>query len=168
LSRPHLLREIIELIVLLLVVLFVVRFIIHGYHVQETNMQPGIQANSYLMVNRTSYLFHPPERNDIVVLHYPPNVTIDVVGRVIGVPGDTIRVDSTHVWVNGVQLRETYVVAPFNPVARQWKVAPNSYFIMNDNRTIIDDSRTWGPVSQNYIVGKAAIIFWPISSLRFL
>jgi signal peptidase I len=168
LNRPHLLREIIELIVLTLVVLFFVRFIVHGYHVQEPNMQPAIAADSYLMVNHTAYLFQKPQRGDIVVLHYPPNVNMDVIGRIIAVPGDTVRLDSTHVFINGTLLHEGYVTTPFNPVARQWKIPANDYFIMNDNRTIVDDSRTWGPVSQSYIVGKAAIIFWPIPSWKFL
>ncbi|GCF10978.1 signal peptidase I [Dictyobacter arantiisoli] len=168
-KRSHFTREIVEIIAFTLVLFIVIRFVIHGYAMHNnTNMQPSVSSNAYIMVNRTSYLFKKPDRGDVVVLHYPSNPNTDVVARIIGLPGDTIRTNSTHVTVNGTTLVEPYVQTPFNPEAREWKVAPNTYFLLNDNRQIADDSRNWGSVNKDMIVGKAVINFWPLSQFGFI
>jgi signal peptidase I len=87
---------------------------------------------------------------------------------VIGLPGDTIRTDSEHVWVNGVQLKESYISSPLNGLDQKtWTVPPGKYFVMGDNRPESEDSRWWtctSFVSKDDIVGKAAVVFWPISN----
>ncbi|GER90944.1 signal peptidase I [Dictyobacter vulcani] len=167
-KRSHFTREIIELVVITLLLFVVIRFIIHGYHMQSSNMQPSISNNAYIMVNRTSYMIGKPQRGDAVVLHYPPDTNIDVMGRIIGLPGDTIKADKQHISINGTVLNEPYVQKPYNPEGHEWKVADNSYFVLNDNRQVTDDSRNWGPVTQDMIVGKAVVVFWPTSSWQVI
>ncbi|GHO85268.1 hypothetical protein KSZ_32740 [Dictyobacter formicarum] len=109
-------------------------------------------------------MFGKPQRGDAVVVHYPPDPNTDVMARIIGLPGDDVKTAGSHIIVNGVFLNETYVQKPFNPESKEWKVPANSYFVLNDNRTITDDSRSWGTVNNDMIVGKAVVVFWPVSA----
>ena len=161
-------REIIELIAIILILFVVIRYVVHSYYLQEANMTPTIQNNSYIMVNHVSYLFSHPQRGDAVVYHYPLNINQDSMGRVIGLPGDHIKLDNQHVWVNNVLLNETYVKTSENFEGREWVVPAHAYFVLNDNRQVNDDSRNWGALDQNYIIGKAILVYWPSSDWHFI
>jgi signal peptidase I len=167
-KRSQLGREIVEIVAITVLIFIVVRFVIQSYHVESANMQPGLTLNQYVMVNKTAYLFRGIERGDVVVFHSPRNTNQDFIERVIGLPGDTIQMDSTTIKINGVQLKEPYVKVPTNPLATTWKVPTNAYFVLNDNREIGDDSRTWDFVPKNFIVGKAILVYWPIGSWQFV
>ena len=136
--------------------------------VDGTSMQPGLNNNQYVLVNKLSYLFHAPERGDVIVFHWPVDTNKDLIKRVIGVPGDVIVIDSTKVWVNGVLLTEPYISAPVNPSGNKWIVPPDDYFVMGDNRRVSDDSRDWGFVPKSYIIGKAVLVYWPLNSWHFI
>lgn len=161
-------REIIETIVLAAVIFFAMRFVLQSYFVQDVGMQPNINVGSDVLVNKTAYLFHAPQRGDVIVFHYPFNTSKNLIRRIIGVPGDTIKTDDTHIWVNNVLLNEPYVSKSANPQANQWKVPVNSYFVLSDNRPDSDDSRTWGIVPKNFIIGKAVMIYWPTKTWGFI
>jgi signal peptidase I len=161
-------REIVETLALTLLIFLVIRFVIQSFHIEGTSMQPGLQTNEYVFINKQAYLFHQPERGDVIVFHFPRDTTQDFVKRVIGIPGDTIKTDRTHVWVNNVELKEPYVSTSLNPVARTWKVPSNDYFVLGDNRPESYDSRDWGFVPMNYIIGKAIVIFWPLNAILFI
>lgn len=167
-KRSSLMRELVELLMIALLLFVVIRFVWHGYHMQGANMQPGITSGSYVMVNKASYLFNSPAHGDIIVFHYPFNTNQDAMARIIGLPGDTIRTDNSHIWVNGMLLKEPYVSAPSNPASHEWKVPPNSYFVLNDNRQISDDSRNWDALPRDFIIGKAVLIYWPVSDWQML
>jgi signal peptidase I len=168
LKRSHLAREIVETIALTILIFLVIRFAIQSYHVEGTSMQPGFNSDEYVIVNKVAYLFHMPERGDVIIFHYPLDTTKDFIKRVIGVPGDTIRVDSKNVWVNGVQLNEPYISFKANPTARVWTVPANEYFVLGDNRPVSDDSRFWDYVPKGYIVGKAVAVYWPVKSWEII
>jgi len=167
-KRSHLAREIVEIAALTLLILIAIRFVIQSYHVESSSMQPGLTANQYVMVNKTAYLFRTIERGDVVVFHSPRNTSQDFIERVIGLPGDTIQMDSITIKINSILLNEPYIKTPTNPVANAWKVPPNQYFVLNDNRAIDDDSRTWSFVPKDYIVGKAVLVYWPLGSWQFI
>jgi len=171
LKRSHLAREIVETIVLTLVIFIVIRLVVQSYHVEGPSMQPGLNSTDYVVVNQRAYLFHPPQRGDVIVFHYPKDPqNEDFIKRVIGLPGDTIKYDAQHVWVNGVLLNEqAYISSPSNPGAIAGeKVPPGEYFVLGDNRPVSSDSRIWGYVPKDLIVGKAVIIYWPISKWEFI
>jgi len=156
LKRSHLAREIVETIALTLIIFLVIRFAIQSYRVEGVSMQPGLHDNEYVLVNKIAYLFHAPERGDVIVFHFPLDTSKDFIKRVIGLPGDTITVDSTSVRVDGV------------PQGQRWTVPVNSYFVMGDNRPASDDSRDWGYVPRDDIVGKAVIVYWPLGSWELI
>jgi signal peptidase I len=164
----HLAREIIETFALTLIIFVVIHFTIQNYLVDGTSMQPGLNNNQYVLVNKLAYLFHSPERGDVIVFHWPVDTTKDLIKRVIGVPGDIIVTNRTAVSVNGVLLTEPYISLPANPTGSRWVVPRGDYFVMGDNRLVSDDSRDWGFVPESYIIGKAVLVYWPINSWHFI
>jgi signal peptidase I len=169
LKRSHLAREIVETLALTLIIFIVIRFAIQSYRVEGTSMQPGLQSDEYVLVNKTAYLFHIPDRGDIIVFHDPLDTSKDYIKRVIGLPGDTISYTSTTVEVNGVVLNEPYISEKANPLAKSPFVVPaNDYFVLGDNRPISDDSRDWGFVPKDYIVGKAVMVYWPVNKWELI
>jgi signal peptidase I len=169
LKRSHLQREIVEILVFCVIIFLVLRFVVQSYQVGGSAMQPGLQKNENVMVNKASYLFHGPDRGDVIVFHYPyADHSADYVLRVIGIPGDVIKTDLTHLWVNNVALKEPYITKAANLAGQQWTVPTDQYFVICDNREISDDSRSWGFVPKDFIVGKAVLVYWPANKLKFI
>lgn len=172
LPRPRLqrftfLREILDLVVLIgaiyaLVNLATVRFIVQG-----PSMQPTFEENQFLIVSRVNYLLGKPERGDIIVFHYPGNIDEDYIKRVIGVPGDTIEIRETQVYVNDAMLDEPYINEPCRPAQcpdSTRTLGPDEYWVMGDNRNRSSDSRSFGPILREHIVGEVLIRYWPPSN----
>jgi signal peptidase I len=164
--RAHLMRELVEVVLFVGIVFVIVQFAIKPYRVTGSNMQPQLTPNQIIVVNRTSYIFSGPGRGDVVVYTSPANTLQQLIGRVIAVPGDTLAINATQVILNGVVLNETYapqVTGSSNTIVQPVKLANGQYFIMNDGRGAGGDSRNFGPVARSNIVGRAAIVFWPLS-----
>jgi signal peptidase I len=168
LKRSHLAREIVETVALTLLIFLVIRFVVQSYHVEGSSMETNLTKDNYVLVNKVAYLFRTPDRGDVIVFHFPLDTTRDFIKRVIGLPGDVIKTDMTHVWVNGVLLQEPYVHQSINQSGSTWTVPANSYFVMGDNRPVSDDSRDWGFVPKDYVVGKAVFVYWPIKTLEVI
>ncbi len=167
-KSSHLAREIVETLALTLVIFLVIHFTIQNYQVDGTSMESSLHNSQYVLVNKQAYLFQQPARGDVIVFVFPQDTTKDLIKRVIGLPGDTIVTTSSTVQVDGVILNEPYVKVPYNLEGRQWVVPPNNYFVMGDNRQFSDDLRYWGFVPKSYIIGKAVMIYWPISNWQFI
>ena len=167
-KRYRLLREIIETVVLTLLMFLVIRFAVQNFNVDGTSMEPNLHNTELILVDKWTYLFHPPERGDVIVFQAPPHPDMDYVKRVIAVPGDTVTVRDTTVIVDGVTLDETYVDPKNqgNPFANKnitnWTVPAGMYFVLGDNREVSSDSRDWGYVPAKNIVGRAALVYWPL------
>ena len=162
--RAHLARDIIETIVLTVVIFVAIRFSVQTFRVDGQSMEPGLNSNQYVLVNKLAYLFGGPSRGDVIVFHWPVDPTQDFIKRVIGLPGDTINVTPTQIIVNGVTLKEPYISSPMNAQPRPFKLGTDEYFVMGDNRPFSSDSRSWGTVPRSYIIGKATVVFWPLSN----
>lgn len=167
-KRTRLVRELIETIALTLLIFLVIRFAAQSFRVDGPSMQPGLHTNEFVLVNKVAYLFHPPQRGDVIVFHYPVNPSQDFIKRIIGIPGDTIQTTSNAVIVNGQMLREPYISTPFNYDSNTWKLGPGEFFVMGDNRDNSLDSRAWGPLAQSYIVGKAVAVYWPLGDWEWI
>lgn len=162
-KRPHLLREIVELIAITLVLFLVIHFTMQAYQVNDDSMQSTLHSGQNVLVNRIAYLFRAPERGDVIVLNDPVNPNHTLLRRIVGLPGDTITLDSTTITIDGVQLNEPYVAQKFNPGAQVIVVPSGSYFVLPDNRLDSADSRYFGPISSNLIIGKAVMVYWPLN-----
>ncbi len=167
-KRYRLVREVIETIVLTVLMFLVIRFAVQNFNIEGHSMEPGLHDQELILVDKWTYLFHPPSRGDVIVFVAPPQPSQDYIKRVIGVPGDVITINNTTVIVDGVTLKETYV-APRNQgttfedkAIHNLVVPPNDYFVLGDNRANSSDSRVWGFVPKQNIVGRAALVYWPL------
>jgi len=167
-QRAHLKREIVETLLFVGLIFLIVRVAVQTYRIPDASMRPALKAGQLVAVNKTAYVFAAPSRGDVVVFVDPTNLKQQLVERVVAVPGDTIEISPSSVVVNGVTLNEAYVDVPAgiseNPrVVPQFTLPPNQYYVLNDSRLVSNDSRTFGPVSRGNIVGKAVLVFWPLS-----
>ncbi len=166
-KRFRLVREVIETIVLTVLMFLVIRFAVQNFNVEGTSMEPRLHNGELILVDKWTYLFHPPQRGDVIVFIAPPEPTLDYVKRIIGIPGDRITINGTTVIVDSVTLNETYV-AQINQgntsgaTIQNMLVPPNKYFVMGDDRIRSSDSRFWGFVPRNNIIGRAALVYWPL------
>lgn len=167
-KRSHLAREIVETVALTILIFLAIRFTVQNYQIDGTSMTNTLQNGQFVLVNKVSYFFHAPSRGDIVVCQEPDRPDLDIIKRVIGIPGDTITTTSTDIWVNGVKLNEPYIRGKYNPQAITETVPPNDYFVMGDNRPDSKDSRYFGFVPRDYIVGKAILVYWPLNQWQLI
>src|ERR1700686_28503 len=167
-KRTRLIRELIETIAFTLLVFLIIRFAAQSFRVDGASMEPGLHTDEYVLVNKVAYLFHEPQRGDVIVFHYPLEPTKDFIKRIIGIPGDTVQTTSDAVIVNGQTLHEPYISTPFNYASDTLKLGSGEFFVMGDNRDNSLDSRTWGPLNRSYIVGKAVAIYWPLNNWELI
>ena len=184
--RKSLFQELLETLLLTLVLFGIARFSLQNFKVDGTSMVPTLQSDEYILVDKISYRFHLPARGDIIVFKFPNDPTRDFIKRVIGLPGDRIAIrlvgGTYHVFVNGRMLNEPYINGPIDgaypdtgrdncAMARTctpFPVPANDLFVMGDNRNYSYDSRAWGPVPRNDVIGRALISYWPITHLALL
>ena len=166
----RLLREVLEVAILTLLLFVVVHVLVQNYRVDGPSMTPTLLNQQYILVDKAQYLFGKPQRGDVIVFEWPRDTSQDFVKRVIGVPGDTVSVDAAgNVTVDGTQINEPYVNDLTNPYQpNTWKLGPNEYFVLGDNRGDSSDSRDWGPVPAKDIIGKAALVYWPLNDMHFV
>lgn len=166
----RLLREMLEVAVLTLLLFIGVRLLVQNYQVDGPSMQPTLQNQEYILVNKAVYFLHPPQRGDVIVFAYPGDTRIDYVKRIIGVPGDTVQVlGNGQVVIDGTQLQEPYVSCVCNNYGPETiRVPAGMYFVMGDHRDDSQDSRAFGPISRDLIVGKASLIYWPFGQIKGL
>ncbi len=136
--------------------------------VRGSSMSPGIHDGDRIVVDHLSYVLGSAQRGDIAVLRYPVDPTVDYIKRVIGVPGDVIRIEGGAVWVNGRRLDEPYVAAQDPRTRLATTVPADAYFVLGDNRTHSSDSREFGFVPRTHLVGKVDLRVWPPARLGLL
>jgi signal peptidase I len=143
-----------------LVNLATVRFIVQG-----PSMQPNFHDGDFLIVSRVNYLLGEPERGDIAVFHNPNQQEKDYIKRIIGIPGDTVEIKETFIYVNGVKLEEPYIKEPCSTNRcgdGTWLLGADEFFVMGDNRNHSEDSRSnaVGKVDRKYLVGEVVFRYW--------
>ncbi len=129
--------------------------------VRGSSMSPGIHDGDRIVIDHLSYVLGDVQRGDIVVLEYPLDPTVDYIKRVIGLPGDRIRIEGASVIVNGRSIDEPYVAAQDPRTHLDIEVQPETYFVMGDNRRHSSDSREFGLVPRGNLVGKVDMRVWP-------
>ncbi len=142
--------------------------VLHLYVVQISvvrghSMRPSLCDGDRLVVDRLAYELADVDRFDVVVLRYPADPTIDFVKRVIGLPGDRVRIDRGTIYVNDVPIAEAFAHVADWAVMRECVVPANSYFVLGDNRPISCDSREFGVVGRELLKGRVRVCFWPLN-----
>jgi signal peptidase I len=183
-------RWITELIVIVMIVLLIRAFVAQAYNIPSGSMKPTLLVGDFILVNKLVYRFSEPRRGDIVVFKYPIEPKIDFIKRIVALPGEEVEVRNNQVFINGkplplievgreeengvrkfiyeevlpegikhkVQFYEDFPFSKrdFGPVV----VPPNHYFVMGDNRDNSEDSRYWGFLPKENVVGKAFVIYF--------
>jgi len=157
-------REIGETIVLVALIYTLVNLASARFVVDGPSMQPTFYTGQFLIVSRVNYLLDDPQRGDIVVFQYPGNPQEDYIKRVIGLPGDSVEIRDTLVYVNGEMLDEPYINEPCLPINcgnQVWQLGEDEFFVMGDNRNHSSDSRVFGAVQRHFLIGEALVRYWP-------
>jgi len=171
-KKYRLIREVIEMAVLTVLMFLIIQLAVQNYFVDGTSMEPNLHDQERILVDKWTYLFHAPARGDVIVFIAPPTAdptgNSDYVKRIIAIPGDVITINNTTVIVDDVTLQEPYIDPKrqgnpyFNNVIHNLVVPPGKYFVLGDNRAGSSDSRDWGLVPRANIIGRAALVYWPL------
>jgi len=153
-------KDILETLVLAAVLFIGINAVSARVRVDGFSMRPTLEDGEFVLVSRMSYKFSEYERGDIVVFHFPLDPKEELIKRVIGLPGDHVRVEGGQVFLNGQLLEETYI-AEAPRYSGEWVVTEGFLFVLGDNRNNSNDSKDWGLLPQENVVGKAVLIYWP-------
>jgi len=152
--------DLLETLVLAALLFLGINAISARVRVDGTSMRPSLQDGEFVLVSKLSYRFGTVERGDIIVFHDKLDPTQELIKRVIGKPGDVIKVENGNVTVNGQTLQEPYIAAA--PIySGEWTVPDGNLFVLGDNRNASSDSHIWNFLPMENIVGKAVVIYWP-------
>jgi signal peptidase I len=174
-------------VVALVAALVIKTFAFQAFFIPSQSMEPTLMPGDRVLVNKLAYDFHPVRSGDIVVFRRPPrdiSTVDDLIKRVIAGPGQLVYVANCRVYVNGKELDQAYLPSgwqsPTSEYCTVWdapgmldlpdpyRVPAGGYFVMGDNRKDSDDSRYWGAVPANYIVGRAFVRLWPLDRAGLL
>ncbi len=189
-------REIIEALVLAAVVFMLLQTTVRNFRVDGSSMDPTLEDGQYLLVNRLVYLrvdmdrlskivpfwqaeektsrhaIHAPKRGEVIVFEFPDknpnNPRKDFVKRVVGLPGETIRMHDGVVFVNEVELVEPYLAEKDHSNAAEITLGEGEYYVLGDNRAHSNDSRAWGAVPDANLRGKVWMVYWPAPRIQIL
>lgn len=134
-------------------------------------MQETFQSGEYLIVDQVSYYFEKPTRGEVIIFRYPKDPSKYFIKRVIGVPGDTIRIENSVVTItnseypDGFVLNEPYVKSMRGVIGLEETLGEREYFVMGDNRDESSDSRVWGVLPEERIIGRAFLRLLPPSQV---
>jgi signal peptidase I len=156
-----------DLIVSVVISAFIIIFLYQPVRVEGTSMLPMLEDQDRLFINKIAYHVGDIQKGDVIVFEYPRDHSKSYIKRVIALPGDDLRIDHGHVYINGKLLSEPYLPERFTDDRSQPELVlpPNEYWVMGDHRSISSDSRDFGPVDRDLIYGKAAFVYWPMEQI---
>lgn len=174
-------REMVEVLVLAVLMVMLIRNFVQNYRIDGISMEPNFHNGQFLIVNRYAYCpgihieiplvnipvwektwcVRQPRRGDVIIFEYPRDPSRDFIKRVIGLPGETVEIVDGKVYIDGQLMPEPFGPNPGSYTAAPLTVGPDEVYVMGDNRNNSSDSHLWGPLPQDYIIGKALISYWP-------
>lgn len=167
------LREAIETIVWSLVIaLLIIHFVVQSFYIPSSSMEPTLVPGERVLVAKFYYRLTEPQRGDIIVFRYPIDDRKNLIKRVIGLLGEKIKISNGMIYVNGEPLQgdkyvRTYYDYGFYGEGEK-TVPEDSYFVLGDNSINSDDSRFWGYVPRKNVLGRAFLIYWPLTHITIL
>lgn len=168
--------EIIQTVVVFLAILMIVfLFVAQPHKVQGPSMFPTFHDGDYIITDKLTYRFSTPKRGDVIVFENPRNHSDDFIKRIMGLPGDRIKVQGGHVYINDQLGTEPYLQPDVTTDGRfflqdgqEKTVDDGDYFVMGDNRQFSSDSREWGLVKKSEILGRVIVRYWPPNAAGIL
>ena len=173
--------EVVETLVLTLVIFLGIQtFVAQPYKVQQVSMETTLLPDQYVLVDKLTPRWAPYTHGDIVVFDPPPSWSegagVPFIKRIIGLPGDRVELRDGRVFVNGTQLDEPYIHVDSGPPvtdsqpggASDWLVPDGELLVMGDHRNMSADSRSFGPIPINHVIGRAWLRYWPFDTFGIL
>lgn len=156
--------------------LVVYMFLFRPFQVNGESMYPNFHDKQYVLTNLITLRFNKPKLGDVIVFKAPPDPDKDFIKRVIGTPGDTVMVKDGDVYLNGQKLDQSAFLKPevktyggsFLHEGESVTVPADEYFVMGDNRPYSSDSREWGFVKTNEVIGESMLIYWPVPDMQWI
>lgn len=160
------------IVVFLAIIVMVYLFLLSPQEISGQSMEPTFFNAELIITNKFIYKIDPPKRGDVIIFKSPKNKEIDYIKRVIGLPGDRVKLENGSLYVNDIKLDEPYlregVVTASGSFLREGNeitVPDGEYFACGDNRPHSSDSREFGPIPLEDFIGKGILLYWPISKL---
>ncbi len=167
-EEPHwfglMVREVVETVGLAVIIFLIIRIGIQNYRIEGASMEPNFHNGEYLIVNKLAYRLGEYERGDVIVFKYPNDPSKDYIKRVIGLPGDTVEIRGGQLYVNNVEINEPYEHMPNVRDEPPTVVDAGYLYVMGDNRPASSDTRSWGQLGQEFVIGQAWLAIWPFDT----
>jgi signal peptidase I len=165
--------EIIQVVAISLAIIIPIRyFLIQPFYVNGASMEPNFYDHEYLIIDEISYRFGEPGRGDIIVFRYPSDPKQYFIKRIIGLPGETVEIVDGEIIIynqqypDGTYVEEEYLSNGYTIGQKKVKLRSDEYYVLGDNRSSSLDSRSFGPVNRDYVIGRVWLRGWPISKLK--
>jgi signal peptidase I len=160
-------REILVTLLLAIIIFALVQTAFRSFRVEGASMEPNIHDGQYLLVNKIVYYFRQPQRGEVIVFHPSASPHTNYVKRVIALPGERVKAVNGKVYINrgnGWELLDEPYLKTNAVYSFEWlrPIPQDHYFVLGDNRNHSSDSRLWGPISRETIIGKAWFRYWPL------
>lgn len=159
-------REVAITVLIAVAVFLALRLTVQSYTVMMSSMEPNFYQGDCIMVNKVCYRSAGPLRGQVIVFDPPVESRFPYIKRIIGLPGDIVEIKDGIVSINGTDLYEPYVASQppqNNEDSDPIILSDDEYFVLGDNRNNSSDSRSWGPIKRDDIIGKAWFVYWPPS-----
>jgi len=174
--KPHFLNDLLTFSIIAILIVAPIRlFIAQPFIVSGASMEPTFKTGEYLIVDQLSYNFDAPQRGEVIIFRYPKDPSKFFIKRVVGLPNETVDLYGKEVVIknskhpDGIILDEPYLEDNNRNVTNMTTVlGDNEYFVLGDNRRASSDSRTWGPLAEDFIVGRAFVRLFPIMESSLL
>ncbi|ABO50566.1 signal peptidase I, Serine peptidase, MEROPS family S26A [Desulforamulus reducens MI-1] len=165
--KKSVIREMLESVVIAVLLAAVIRlFILEPFFIPSGSMEPNLMIGDRIIVSKITYHLKEPQRGDIIVFKFPLDPSRNFVKRLIAKGGETVEIKNSVLYINNQPIEENYL-----PKGLKFKdfgpeiVPEGHYFMMGDNRNNSDDSRVWGFLDKELIIGKAEVIYWPLNRI---
>lgn len=173
-SSRDFLVEIVKVVAISLAIIIPIRyFLIQPFYVKGASMEPNFQDHQYLIIDEISYRVNNPRRGDIIVFRYPKDPRQFFIKRIIGLPGETVKVRDGKVYIvnsdfpNGVAINESdYLNDPYTAGTKEVTLGSDEFFVLGDNRSASLDSRSFGTVPRRLIIGRVWLRGWPFDAIK--
>lgn len=158
-------RETLETVVLAVVIFLLIRVAVQNYRIEGSSMEPNFHNGEYLLVNKLAYRLGEYQRGDVIVFKYPGDVTKDYIKRVIGLPGDVVEIREGVLYVNEQMIDEPYGTMPMSFLNESPRIVESgTLYVMGDNRPASSDTRDWGLLNQDLVIGQAWLAIFPLET----
>ena len=168
-------KDLFKIVVISLLVILPVRFfIIQPFYVKGASMEPNFFDHEYLIIDEISYRFDTPDRGEVIIFRYPGDTREFFIKRVVGPPGEKVEIKDYSVFIynaanpDGKKLEEPYLgdgARTYSITSRPVELKENEYYVLGDNRNFSQDSRSFGPLAEDLIIGRAFFRGWPFSRI---